>query len=106
MAGLQGWWTGKVGIKKSNNYKFMVVTSLFNFEPDKIYKIQAGSIDVQCFILADGKFLLEAMDPNPIDNQKCMKVGFKAYCSKIQILNIIIRQIKWESVEMRYDAEF
>ncbi len=106
VAGLQGWWTGKVGIEKSNDYKFMVGTPLFNFEPGKLYKIQAGSIDGQCFILADGKLLLEAMDPNPIDNQKYTKVGFEAYCSKIRIRNIKIMQIYWEPVDMKYEVDF
>ena len=106
VAGLQGWWTGKVGIEKSNDYKFMCGTALFNFEPGKIYKIQAGSINGHCFILADGTLLLEAMDPNPIDNQKCTKVGFEAYCSKIRIRNIKIRQIFWESVAMKYEVDF
>ncbi len=106
VAGLQGWWTGKVGIEKSNDYKFMVGTPLLNFKPGKLYKIMAGSIDGQCFIFADGKLLLEAMDPNPIDNQKYAKIGFEAYCSKIKIRNIVIRQIAWEPVEMKYEPEF
>jgi len=106
VAGLQGWWTGKVGIEKSNEYKFMLGTPLYNFEPGKVYKIQAGSIDGHCFILADGKLLLEGMDPNPIDNQKYTKVGFEAYCSKIRIRNIIIRQIHWEPVDMKYEVDF
>jgi len=106
VAGLQGWWTGKVGIEKSNDYTFMVGTPLLNFEPGKSYKIQAGSIDGHCFILAEGKLLLEAMDPNPIDNQKYLKVGFEAYCSKIRVRNIRIRQIYWELLEMKYEVEF
>jgi len=106
VAGLQGWWTGKVGIEKSNDYRFMVGTPLFNFEPGKVYKIQAGSIDGHCFILADGKLLLEAMDPSPIDNQKFTKVGFEAYCTKLKVRNIVIRHIKWESVDMKYEPEF
>ncbi len=106
VAGLQGWWTGKVGIEKSNEYKFMLGTPLYDFEPGKIYKIQAGSIDGHCFILADCKLLLEGMDPNPIDNQKYTKVGFEAYCSKIRIRNIKIRQIAWEAVDMKYEVEF
>ena len=106
VAGLQGWWTGKVGIEKSNEYKFMLGTPLYNFEPGKIYKIQAGSIDGHCFILADGKLLLEGMDPNPIDNRKYTKVGFEAYCSKIRIRNIKIRQIYWEAVDMKYEVDF
>jgi hypothetical protein len=106
VAGLQGWWTGKVGIEKSNDYKFMVGTPLFGFIPGKIYKIQAGSIDGHCFILADGKLLLEAIDPDPIDNIKYTKVGFEAYASKIKIRNIVIRQINWEPVKMEYVPEF
>jgi len=106
VAGLQGWWTGKVGIEKSNDYKFMVGTPLLDFVPGKIYKIQAGSIDGHCFILADGKLLLEAMDPDPIDNRKYTKVGFEAYCSKIKIRNLVIRQISWEPVDMKYEPEF
>jgi hypothetical protein len=106
VAGLQGWWTGKVGIEKSNDYKFMVGTPLFGFQPGKIYKIQAGSIDGHCFILADGNLLLEAMDPEPIDHQKYTKVGFEAYCSKIAIRNIVIRRIVWEPVELKYQPEF
>ena len=84
----------------------MLGTPLYNFEPGKIYKIQAGSIDGHCFILADGKLLLEGMDPNPIDNQKYTKVGFEAYCSKIRVRNIKIRQIYWEAVDMKYEVDF
>ena len=106
VAGLQGWWTGKVGIEKSPDYKFMTGTSLFKFKPGKVYRIIAGSIDGHCFILADGQLLLETMDPEPIDNQKYTKVGFEAYASKIKIKNITIRQIRWEIAEMKYDPEF
>ncbi len=56
----------------------MVGTPLFPFVPGKIYKIQAGSIDGHCFIFADGKLLLEAMDPDPIDNSRYTKIGFEA----------------------------
>ena len=106
VAGLQGWWTGKVGIEKSDKYKFMVGTPLLDFKPGDSYLIQAGSIDGHCFIFANGKLLLEAMDPDPIDNQKYTKVGFEAYCSKIRIRKIVIRQINWEPVNMEYQPEF
>jgi hypothetical protein len=106
VAGLQGWWTGKVGIEKSPDYKFMVGTPLFDFVPGKLYNIQAGSIDGHCFIFANGQLLLEAMDPDPIDNQKYTKVGLEAYSSKIKVRNIVIRQIHWEAVEMKYEPDF
>jgi len=106
VAGLQGWWTGKVGIEKSNDYTFMVGTPLLDFEPGKSYRIQAGSIDGHCFIIANGKLLLEAMDPEPIDHSRYTKVGFEAYCSHIRIRDIQIRQIHWEPIEMKYEPEF
>jgi hypothetical protein len=106
VAGLQGWWTGKVGIEKSDKYEFMVGTPLLDFVPGKLYKIQAGSINGHCFIFADNQLLLEAMDPDPIDHQKYTKIGFEAYCSMIRIKNIVIRQIYWEEVEMKYEPEF
>jgi len=106
VAGLQGWWTGKVGIEKSPDYKFMVGTPLLDFVPGKLYHIIAGSIDGNCFIFANGQLLLEAMDSNPIDNQKYMKVGLEAYCSHIKVRNFKIRQIRWKVVDMKYETEF
>jgi hypothetical protein len=106
VAGLEGWWRGKVGMEKSPEYKFMLGTPLFDFQPGKTYKIQAGSIEGHCFILADNELLLEGMDPNPIDHQRYTRVGFEAYSSHIQLKNVIIRQIYWEPVDMSYDPEF
>ena len=106
VAGLQGWWTGKVGIEKSPEYTFMVGTPLLDFIPGELYHIIAGSIDGHCFIFANGQLLLEAMDPNPIDNQKFTKVGLEAYCSLIKVRNFKIRQIVWKPVEMKYEPEF
>ena len=106
VAGLQGWWTGKVGIEKSPDYKFMVGTPLLDFQPGKLYQIMAGSIDGHCFIFANGNLLLEAMDPDPIDNQKYTKVGLEAYSSHIKVRNVKIRQIEWKPVDMKYEPEF
>jgi hypothetical protein len=74
-----------------NDYRFMAVTPLFDVKSSETNRIHAGSIDGHCFIIANGKLLLKAMDPDPIDNQKFTKVGFEAYCSKIRICKIIIR---------------
>ena len=104
--GVQGWWEGKVGFEKSPDYKLNVATKLFNFEPGKTYHIMGGSIDGHCFVFIDGKLALEVTDPDPIDTEKCAKVGFEAYCSHIQIKNIKIRQIKWNARELSYTPEF
>ena len=79
---------------------------MFDFHPGQSYKILAGSIDGHMFIAVDGKLLLEVTDPEPIDHSKYTKVGFEAYASCIQIRNVVIRQIKWEPLDMKYNPEF
>ena len=106
VAGLQGWWRGKVGIEKSPDYQFMGGTPLLDFQPGKLYHIIAGSIDGHCFIFANGQLLLEAMDPDPIDHQKYTQVGLEAYCSHIKVRNFKIRQVNWKAVDMKYEPEF
>jgi hypothetical protein len=106
VAGIGGWWEGKVGLEKSPDYKLTATTPLFDFRPGNTYKILAGSIDGHMFICVNEKLLLELTDPEPIGHSTCAKVGFEAYCSFIQVRNIVIRKIKWEHVEMSYKSEF
>jgi hypothetical protein len=106
VAGVQGWWEGKVGIEKSPEYKLNAGTPLFSFEPGRIYNIMGGSVDGHCFIFVDGILALEVTDPDPIDSQKFTKVGFEAYCSHIQIRNIKVRSISWRKRELKYTPEF
>ena len=106
VAGVEGWWEKKVGIEKSPDYKLNVSTPLFHFEPGKEYHIQAGSIEGHIFIFIDGRLILEATDPDPIDSQKYGKVGFEAYCSSIKIKDIVIRELAWNTRELSYTREF
>ena len=106
VAGLEGWWEGKVGIEKSPKYELIVATPLFDFEPGHTYHIQAGSIDGHCFVFVDGRLILEVTDPDPIDASKYGKVGFEAYSSFLQVKNLKVYSIKWNSVDMEYAPEF
>ena len=106
VAGLEGWWEGKVGIEKSPDYKLTAATPLLDFEPGRAYRIQAGSVDGHCFVFVDGRLILEMMDPDPIDSAKYAKVGFEAYCSHIAVRNLVVRRISWHPVESRYEPEF
>lgn len=106
VAGLEGWWEGKVGIEKSPEYKLNAGTPLFDFQPGRVYRILGGSIDGHCFIFVDGRLMLEVTDPDPIDHQRFGRVGFEAYCSHIQIRNVIIRRISWTPRSMEYTPEF
>jgi hypothetical protein len=106
VAGLQGWWEGKIGIERSPEYILNAGTPLYMYEAGHIYHIIMGNINGHVFIWADGKLLIELMDPNPIDSKRFGKVGFEAYASWIQIRNIKVRQISWNPLDMKYDPEF
>ena len=106
VAGLEGWWEGKVGIEKSPEYKLTAGTPLFDFNPGRIYRIQTGSIGGHCFIFVDGGLALEMTDPDPIDSNRFTKVGFEAYCSHIQVRSVRVLAVAWRPIEMKYAAEF
>jgi hypothetical protein len=106
VAGLQGWWEGKVGVERSPDYKLNASTPLFAFEPGRIYKMQAGSIDGHVFVFVDGRLLLEVTDPDPIDNTRHGLVGFEAYASMIQVRRPVVRRIVWSDRPLSYPAEF
>lgn len=106
VAGLEGWWAGKVGIEKSPEYKLTAGTPLFDFDPGRTYRIQGGSINGHCFIFVDGRLALEMTDPDPIDSSKFTKVGFEAYCSHIQVRNVRVLRINWSPVALKYVPEF
>ncbi len=106
IAGVEGWWDGKVGIEKSPDYKLTAVTPLFDFDPGRTCRIQGGSIDGHCFIFVNGRLALEMTDPNPIDSRKFTQVGFEAYCSHVQIRNVKVMRIAWQPCARKYEPEF
>jgi hypothetical protein len=102
---IYGWHCGRIGIEKSPDYKFRVTVPNNDFTPGRTYRVHAGSIHGTCFIFIDGSLALEADDPDPLDTDCFTKIAFTAWSSHIQIKDIIIRQIKWKSVEMTYLPE-
>ena len=101
-----GWYSNRIGIEKSPEYKLIASTPHYSFEPGKTYRIQAGNIDGNCFIFIDGKLAIELNDPDPLDTTRYPKVAFTAWSSWLQIKNIVIRQIEWKPLEMKYISEF
>jgi hypothetical protein len=101
-----GWHTGRTGIEKSPDYKLRATTPHKGFEPFRTYTVHAGSLDGTCFIFIDGELALELDDPDPLDCSGYSKVAFTAWSSHIQIRNIVIRQIRSNSVSRSYLPEF
>lgn len=101
-----GWYSRRIGIERSPGYKLIASTPNYSFEPGRVYRVQAGSIDGNCFIFIDGRLAIELNDPDPLDTEKYTKVAFTAWSSNIRIRNILIRQIDWKPVESKYIPEF
>lgn len=106
VAGLQGWWDGKVGFEKSPDYKLNVGTQLFDFEPGRVYHMAVGDIDGHVFVLVDGKLVLEVTDPDPIDGNKYGRIGFEAYCSQIKFKNLCVKKLTYTPDPKEYVPEF
>jgi hypothetical protein len=106
VAGIEGWWTGKVGLERSPTYALTATTPLFDFEPGRVYRVLAGSVDGHLFVCVDGRLLLELTDPDPIDHRRFTKIGFEAYASHVQVRDVIVRQVSWRPVPMSYPRQF
>lgn len=92
VAGIGGWWDGKVGFEKSPEYKLNSGTKLLDFEPGKLYHMQCGSIGGHVFVVVDGKLAIEATDPDPVDQSKYGRIGFEAYCTRVAYTDFKIRR--------------
>ena len=106
VAGIGGWWDGKVGFEKSPDYKLNCGTKLLDFNAEKEYHMQCGSIGGHVFVIIDGKLCIEATDPNPIDQEKYGRIGFEAYCTRVAVTDFKVRRAVWEEVKEGYEPEF
>ena len=106
VAGVQGWWDGKVGIEKSPEYRLVAAAPCPWFVPGREYHIQAGSIDGHCFLFVDGELKLELFGPDPLDSARHNRIGFEAYQSMVRVRDLAVRQIVWQRRPMAYAPEF
>lgn len=106
VAGIGGWWDGKVGFEKSPEYKLNCGTKLLDFDPRHTYHMQCGSIGGHVFVIVDGKLAIEATDPEPIDQQRFGRVGFEAYCTRVAYTDFKIRRAAHADIPALYDPEF
>ena len=106
VAGIGGWWDGKVGFEKSPEYKLNCGTKLLDFDPRHVYHMQCGSIGGHVFVIVDGRLAIEATDPDPIDQSKYGRIGLEAYCTRIAVTDFKIRRASWIDVPSAYEPEF
>ena len=106
VCGLNGWYEHKSGIEKNApdaTVPLYSTTSLYHYNPGTEVRMTAGAIDGHCFMIADGQLITELIDPDPIRGGH---VGFSAYCTKLKIKDIEVREITWKPRTQLYDPEF
>ena len=105
VCGLNGWYEHKSGIERNIGYgsNLYATTSLYHYKPGSEVCITAGAINGHTFMLADGVMISELIDPNPITGGH---VGFSAYCTRLKIRDIEVREIVWEEFVQSYEPEF
>jgi hypothetical protein len=106
IAGIEGWWDGKIGIEKAPDYKLVAAVPSRGFTPGKEYHIQLGTIDGRSFIFVDGILQIELFDPDPIEPQKKYHIGFEAYQTMISISELTVYQVLWKKRSQQYTKEF
>jgi len=106
VAGIQGWWDGKVGFERSPEYTFTAGTQLFPFEPGKQYHFTVGDWKGHIFVCIDGKLVLEITDPNPIDDSHYGKIGFEAYCSLLKFKNVKVKRLAFTPDAKKYEPKW
>ncbi len=107
VCGLNGWYEHKSGIERNFGSDFgnnlYSTTSMYTYKPGTEVRMTAGAIDGHTFMLVDDVLITELIDPNPLSGGH---VGFSAYCTKLKIKNIEVREIYWEKFIQEYEPEF
>ena len=105
VCGLNGWYEHKSGIERNIGYgsNLYATTASYQYTPGTTVRMMAGAIDGHTFMVVDDILISELIDPQPITEGH---VGFSAYCTKLKIKDIEIREIYWEDFPQQYKPEF
>ena len=104
--GVEGFWEGYVGFERSPDYRFLILSDLFNFEPGRSYHITVGNISNTFFLFIDGRLAFQITDPNPQDVNEYGFVGFEAFCTRVKYKNLSIKRLTFEDDWKTYQPEF
>lgn len=105
VCGLNGWYEHKSGIERNAGYgsNLYATTSAYQYTPGTTVRMTAGAIDGHAFMVVDDVLVAELIDPCPICGGH---VGFSAYCTRLKIKDVEIREIYWEKFSQTYQPEF
>lgn len=106
VTGMEAFWHGNIGFEKSPEYTLTAATALWDFDPEKEYRLQFGNADGKLFVIISGRLALEITDPNPIDVSKYGKIGFEAFASWWKFKDVKVKKLKYNRIREQYIKEF
>ena len=107
VCGLNGWYENKSGIEKQKGDKMAfcaLSATAVEYEPGTEIRMTIGGIDGHIFMFVNDKLISEIRDyDEPLTEGY---FGFSPYCTILEIKDIEIREIYYESFAQRYEPEF
>ena len=103
VCGLNGWWENKAGIEKNIGSNIFSATGAYLYEGGKEITMTCGSVNGHCFMVVDDELISEMVDPDPISGGYA---GFSAWCTKLRITKMEVREISWEPFKQSYVPQF
>ncbi len=103
VCGLNGWYEHKSGIERNGSSNLYSTTSLYKYQPGTAVRMTFGCVDGHSFMIVDGEMITELVDPAPI---KGGHIGFSAYCTRLKIKDVEVREIVFEDFAQSYEPEF
>ena len=102
LCGLNGWWDDKAGIERIGHDSALI--PLFKYKPGSEVEMIFGSIKGHTFMFIDDQLVIEWIDRNsPLTEGH---VGFSAYCTKLRITEVEVREAQYTPRNQRYVPEF
>lgn len=105
IGGLNGWWTGQLGVEKYPSCRPQALTRAFYAEPGREYHIQAGICASRCFVAVDHRVLLEMEDPSPLADSEHSRVGLGVYAGQIAFRQFRVYRLSWKELPLSYLAQ-
>jgi len=81
VAGLGGWWAGKHGIERYPEGGWIALGPGGTLVPGQRYEVMAGRLEGWQFLFLDGRLVVEALDPAPLDPARFDRVGLATWAS-------------------------
>ena len=103
VCGVNGWYEHKSGIERNGSSNLYSTTSLYKYQPGTAVRMTFGCVDGQSFMIVDGEMITELVDPAPIRGGH---IGFSAYCTRLKIKDVEVREIVFEDFVQSYEPEF